>query len=139
MARSVRGQRWSWIAAIAAVCLAAAVALPLFRGGRLPFMDGHPHRLTGPGVGNLEGTTEADWEAGFGRPGRLVGGSRTPGTAYTVEWSDDTDWTRVSFGANGKWTEEEGAPFFGPGSLGYEPTLHEQFKLALRRMGFDVR
>jgi hypothetical protein len=138
MKLSRRGQRWAWIAATTAACLAAAALFSLFRGGYLPFMDGHPHRLTGPGVRGLHGTTEADWEAGFGCPGRLVGGSRTPGTAYTVEWSDDTGYHRVSFGADGYWTREEGGPFFGCRQE-YIPTPYEQFKLALRRMGFDAR
>jgi hypothetical protein len=82
--------------------------------------------------------TEADFEAAFGGPGRLVSGSRTPGTGHTVEWSDDTYWRCVSFGADGKWTGEQGGPFFGC-SPNHIPTLYQECKLALRRMGFDMR
>lgn len=129
MRLAVRGRRWAWIAAVTAVCLGAGTILLLFR-------DGHPHRLGW--AGHETATTEADFEAVFGCPGRLVSGSRTPGTAYTVEWSDDAHWKCVSFGADGKFTEELGAPFFGCSSL-YIPTPYEKCKLALRRMGFDAR
>jgi hypothetical protein len=135
---SLGGQRWAWIAAVVAVSLAAVVGFPLFRGGHLPFMDGHPHRLGSGGVKSLQGATEADFTAPFGCPGRLVSGSRAPGTAYTVEWSDDTGYSRVSFDADGEWIGSEGGPFFGCNSR-YIPTPYEQFKLALRRMGFDAR
>jgi hypothetical protein len=86
----------------------------------------------------MSGMTEADFNAAFGCSGMLIRGSRSPGTPYTMEWCDDDCVERVSFGADGRSAGIEGGPVVDYGSM-HILTPGERLKLALWRMGIDVR
>jgi hypothetical protein len=125
--------RWSVWTAVACLEVCGAVAALYV----LALWDGHPHRLgIIPNAGLV--VTEPAFDAAFGCRGKLLAGRRAPGVTYTVEWSDDWGYKRVTFGPDGRGTQIEGGPFFGPGSM-HILTPYEQFLHFLRRMGFDVR
>jgi hypothetical protein len=124
---------------LALVTLGIATTITLqFQPYRFLFLDFHPHSLGSLGAMDFKGKTEADFNRAFGCPGRLVKGSRTPGTPYKVEWSDDVHWVQMSFDADGKWVGLASGPFFSTGP-NYIQTPYDRFMLWLRRMGFDVR
>jgi hypothetical protein len=135
---SDRRSLWTRLVALVAGSLIGVAVLFMLQHCHPPLFDSHPRRLGSVDTMNLSGATEADFDAAFGCRGRLVSGNRTPGTPYTVEWSDDTGWKQVTFDANGKWMEIKGAPFFGLGPS-YIPTPYERLKLKLREMGLNVR
>jgi len=133
-----RGWRSTRLATLLLLTIFAVTILFLIATCDFPLLDSHPHQMHIPVAIRDKATTEADFEAGFGYQGRLVSGSRTLGTPYTVEWSDDTYLISVSFDEAGKWKQTLGEPFFGLGSFNV-PTALQRFKLALRRMGLNVR
>jgi hypothetical protein len=135
--QSQRSRRTIWLVAIFVLCLPLAAQF-LYQHCTWPLIDSHPRRLGSWGTMHFQGKTEADFEAVFGCPGRLVGGSRTAGTGSTIEWSDDTMCVLVSFGADGRWVRIQTAPFFGAGPS-HIHTPFEWFLLSLRRMGLNVR
>jgi hypothetical protein len=103
-----------------------------------PILDGHPHRLKGWPREDFSGMVEADFVAIYGYPGKLIEGSRAPGTSYKVEWSDDTRWNVVSFGPDGEWEGISRGSFFTPSTM-YIHSPTERFLLWLRTWGVDVR
>src|SRR5438876_1041694 len=96
--RPVCGQHWIWLGVLLGVAFCGFFLDFCWRIG-WPLFDGHPRQLGSVHTMDFRGKTEADFEAAFGSPGRLVSGSRTAGTGYTVEWSDDDMCRLVSFGA----------------------------------------
>ena len=98
----------------------------------------HPHQL-GSIVGfDPEGKSEEDFDRAFGSTGIVIAGERKVGFPYKTEWVDDTSWVQVTFGRDGKWKGIAKGPFFS-GTQSTIPSAFDRFKLALRKLGFDVR
>jgi hypothetical protein len=129
---------FAYFLSLLTIIVLGSFSLFVYRNACWPLIDGHPRQLGTVEPMEYGGATEADFETAFGCRGRLVSGNRTPGTAYIVEWSDDTNCLLVSFGADGKWVGISRYPFFGSGGS-YIHTPYERFLLALRRMGLNIR